>query len=80
MTGHVLTIGPGNNGHIYEGHLTFTDGTEEWFYADERVRVISKAQMAIEAKKLASEVEKETLVLDEFGEIIREPIEWSTKA
>lgn len=78
---HRLEIEPGViGGYALKGTITFDDGTTAEVYADERARVIAKAQQAIQQFRTAKETAPEVLMLDEFGEILREPIEWSRKA
>lgn len=80
MTTHHLTIEPGvPGGYTLTGRLVFADGTETVLYADERARLLARAREAIEQHRAAQEMQTETVVLDDFGEIVREPSEWSVK-
>lgn len=77
---HRLDIGPGTPGTgLMHGRITFDDGTTADVYADERARVIAKAQEVVQRYRDQKETEPETLYLDEVGEIIRVPVEWSVK-
>lgn len=75
---HALRIEPGTpGGYQFQGVLVFDDGTEHTVYADERARVIAKAAQAIEQYHAAKNIPIEELILDEFGEIVREPEQFS---
>ncbi len=76
MTAHTLTIEPGvPGGYQFQGRIKFADGTETTVYADERARIIAQASAAIEQYKANQEFVVETLVLDDFGEIMRDEVE-----
>lgn len=80
---HKLTILPGNpGGFTYHGRLVFDDGTETDLFGDERERVIARASEAIAQYHHAKDADNglpEELILDQFGEIVREPEQHSMK-
>lgn len=77
---HVLTINPGiPGGYEWRCHILFQDGTETTVYADERERVIARASAAIETYHRFQNVGPEVLIMNQFGEIVREPVEHSMK-
>lgn len=78
---HTLTIEPGEpDGYLYKGTLRFEDKTEITMWADNRARLLAKAQQTIQARTEQLRIVREVVTFDEFGEVIREPSEWSVKA
>lgn len=73
---HVLTIRSFYNGHTFEGHLLFDDGSEASIIRRERAQVIAWAQAEIQAWQMPQPrvPTTETLVLDQFGEIVRDEV------
>lgn len=85
MSRHILDIEPRTTEGLIRGLITFHDGTQVEVYADERARVIAKAQRAVEQyererRELRRIQQGETLYLDEHGEIVTEPADWSVRA
>lgn len=72
---------PSESAYKYQGSLEIDDGRIERFIADSREQIIAQASEFLQRLRDLEEAdpEPEVLILDEVGEIVREPVEFSVK-